>query len=227
MQMAAPPDNDPRWSFELAGGALMDLGCYALHAQRQFGRWTSGEPTIVSAAGGERAGRPGVDEWMRVELVFPGGLPGTVTVNMAATGERSMPWTITCDRGSVTAPSWPVQHLDDRVILTTAAGTVVESLGTRTSYTYQLEAFASSLRGGGPSRSTWQTPWRTCGWSTVPTWQPVSRCVARRDVERVAAAIRWCRPGRCPTRMTHPRPGRRPGPGRSRPGRRRRWVAIR
>ncbi|HEY4993133.1 MAG TPA: Gfo/Idh/MocA family oxidoreductase [Nakamurella sp.] len=150
MQMAAPPDNDPRWSFELAGGALMDLGCYALHAQRQFGRWTSGEPTIVSAAGGERAGRLGVDEWMRVELVFPGGLPGTVTVNMAAAGERSMPWTITGDRGSVTAPSWPVPHLDDRVILTTAEGTVVESLGTRTSYTYQLEAFASSLRGGGP-----------------------------------------------------------------------------
>jgi hypothetical protein len=27
--MSAPPANDPRWSLALAGGALMDLGCYA------------------------------------------------------------------------------------------------------------------------------------------------------------------------------------------------------
>jgi predicted dehydrogenase len=28
----APPDTDPRWSRELAGGATMDLGCYVLDA---------------------------------------------------------------------------------------------------------------------------------------------------------------------------------------------------
>ena len=28
MQMPPPGDDDPRWSYELAGGALMDLGCY-------------------------------------------------------------------------------------------------------------------------------------------------------------------------------------------------------
>ncbi len=76
MQMAAPPDDDPRWSYELAGGALMDIGCSALHACRQLGRWTSGEPRVVSAKGGERAGRPEVDEWMTVELEYPDGLPG-------------------------------------------------------------------------------------------------------------------------------------------------------
>src|SRR5262249_55562016 len=32
-----PPDTDPRWSLELAGGATMDLGCYVLDAARQFG----------------------------------------------------------------------------------------------------------------------------------------------------------------------------------------------
>ena len=34
MLMSAPPAGDPRWSLDLSGGALMDLGCYALHAHR-------------------------------------------------------------------------------------------------------------------------------------------------------------------------------------------------
>lgn len=150
MQMAAPPDDDPRWSYELAGGALMDIGCYALHACRQFGRWTSGEPRLISATGGARAGRPAVDEWMTVDLEYPDGLSGTARWNMASTIERRMTWTVTGEHGSVMAPSWPVPHLDDRVVLTTSTGSHEEFLGRRTSYTYQLEALAALLRAGKP-----------------------------------------------------------------------------
>src|SRR4030095_7690885 len=60
----APADGDPRWSLELAGGALMDLGCYALHAHRVLAPWAGGPPRLVAARGGERAGHPGVDEWL-------------------------------------------------------------------------------------------------------------------------------------------------------------------
>ena len=63
MFMSAPPPDDPRWSLDLAGGALMDLGCYALHAQRVLGDFAGGEPRLVGATGAERAGAPGVDEW--------------------------------------------------------------------------------------------------------------------------------------------------------------------
>ena len=38
MAMPAPDDSDPRWRLDLAGGALMDLGCYALHVLRTVGR---------------------------------------------------------------------------------------------------------------------------------------------------------------------------------------------
>src|SRR4051794_10876363 len=38
MAMPAPADDDPRWSFDMAGGALMDLGCYGLHVMRSLGR---------------------------------------------------------------------------------------------------------------------------------------------------------------------------------------------
>ena len=74
LRMPAPPDSDPRWSIELAGGATMDLGCYALHAQRQIGlRFLGGEPRVVSGVARERAGHPGVDATLSVELRSPLG----------------------------------------------------------------------------------------------------------------------------------------------------------
>ena len=36
--------DDPRWSLELAGGALMDLGCYGLHVMRTVGRIMGAAP---------------------------------------------------------------------------------------------------------------------------------------------------------------------------------------
>jgi predicted dehydrogenase len=44
LSMPSPPDSDPRWSLELAGGATMDLGCYVLSAARQIGRWVDAPP---------------------------------------------------------------------------------------------------------------------------------------------------------------------------------------
>lgn len=48
----APPDTDPRWSLDLAGGAVMDLGCYSLHAQRMLAPWAGGAPQLVKARAG-------------------------------------------------------------------------------------------------------------------------------------------------------------------------------
>ena len=75
--MPEPDDGDPRWSFDLAGGALMDLGCYGLHAHRALGRWAGGEPELVDARAKERAGAPGVDEWLDADLRFPSGATGS------------------------------------------------------------------------------------------------------------------------------------------------------
>ena len=75
--MPEPDDGDPRWSFDLAGGALMDLGCYGLHAHRALGRWAGGEPELVDARAKERAGAPGVDEWLEADLRFPSGATGS------------------------------------------------------------------------------------------------------------------------------------------------------
>ncbi|MFJ1747448.1 Gfo/Idh/MocA family protein [Streptomyces sp. NPDC088116] len=147
--MPAPPDSDIRWSLPLAGGALMDLGCYSLHAQRVLAPWAGGTPRLIAARGGERAGAAGVDEWLDADLEFPGGATGTARCHMAHhTFEMSC--RVVGSRGEATAVNFVQPHLDDRVVVRTSAGERTEELGRRSSYTYQLEAFAAHLRHGTP-----------------------------------------------------------------------------
>jgi predicted dehydrogenase len=147
--MLPPDDGDPRWSLELAGGALMDLGCYGLHAARTLAPWTGGEPELVAARAGERAGAPGVDEWLHADLRFPSGATAAVRCSMVHP-ERDFSLRIVGTRGEAAAPAFVEPNRDDRVLVRTPAGERTEHLGTRSSYTYQLEAFAAALRGGPP-----------------------------------------------------------------------------
>ncbi|MEV6174026.1 Gfo/Idh/MocA family oxidoreductase [Streptomyces sp. NPDC051954] len=145
----APPDSDIRWSLPLAGGALMDLGCYSLHAQRMLAPWAGGAPRLLAARGGERADAAGVDEWLDADLEFPGGVTGSARCHMAHE-PRQMSFRVVGSRGEATAVNFVQPHLDDRVVVRTAAGERTEELGRRSSYTYQLEAFAAHLRHGEP-----------------------------------------------------------------------------
>jgi predicted dehydrogenase len=147
--MPEPDDGDPRWSFDLAGGALMDLGCYGLHAQRALGRWAGGEPELVDARAKERAGAPGVDEWLEADLRFPSGATGAVRCSMAHP-RFEMTLRVTGSRGEAMVMDFVQPHKDDRVVVRTGAGETTENLGVRSSYIYQLEALIKALRGGAP-----------------------------------------------------------------------------
>jgi predicted dehydrogenase len=149
MLIPPPPDTDPRWSLTLAGGALMDVGCYGLHLHRALGPLAGGEPYVVDADGAERAGHAGVDEWLDAELEFPGGSTGTVRCSMAADDVR-MTARIIGSRGEVRAFNFVLPHLDDRVLVDVDGVERVEELGRRPSYAYQLEAFTRAIRTGTP-----------------------------------------------------------------------------
>lgn len=152
LRMPAPPDDDPRWSLELAGGATMDLGCYALHCARRLGtRFLGGEPSVVSGSGRERAGRPGVDQALAVELVYPSGATGSAGSDMSSPGVWDFHLTVTGSDGVLHVPDFPRPHEDDTLVMRrTGEPEVVEHLGKRSSYTYQLEAFAAHLRDSTP-----------------------------------------------------------------------------
>jgi predicted dehydrogenase len=140
MAMPEPDASDPRWSFEMAGGAMMDLGCYGLHVMRMLGR-----PSIIRAHAGERT--PGVDEWCDVELGFPGGATG-LSANTMTAPDYSFTLRIVGTKGDLLVHDFIKPNNDDRLTIRTPAGTRVEHHGTRTSYSYQLEAFAAHVLHG-------------------------------------------------------------------------------
>jgi predicted dehydrogenase len=127
----------------------MDVGCYGLHLLRVLAPWAGGAPFVVDAEGGERAGHPGVDEWLDVELGFPGGVEGIVRCSMAADDVR-MTARIVGDRGEIRAFNFVLPHRDDRVLVDADGVERVEELGRRPSYAYQLEAFTRAIRTGSP-----------------------------------------------------------------------------
>jgi predicted dehydrogenase len=147
MVMPPPDEGDPRWRLDLAGGGLMDVGCYGLHALRLLAALLGGTPRVVTARAGER--EPGVDAWLDAELELPGGVPATMRCGMNGPAYDFSYRLIGAD-GQAYAPEFPRPHLDDTIEVTTPAGSRVEELGRRSSYTYQLEALATHLRAGGP-----------------------------------------------------------------------------
>jgi len=66
-----------RWDPAQGGGGIMDLGCYVIHALRTL---IGEEPALTAATA---ALEHGVDDQMRAELAFPGGVAATVSSSMS------------------------------------------------------------------------------------------------------------------------------------------------
>jgi predicted dehydrogenase len=151
MAMPTPADDDPRWSHELAGGALMDLGCYGIHVMRSLGRLAvpglEGRPSVVRAHAEQRT--PDVDAWCDVDFGFPGGATGLAAHSMVAEA-YSFTIRIVGTGGDLLVHDFIKPNEDDRLTIRTPNGTTVERLGTRASYSYQLEAFAAHVEHGTP-----------------------------------------------------------------------------
>jgi predicted dehydrogenase len=145
--------DDVRWSWPLSGGALMDLGCYCLHAIRTVATRQGGEPTLISIDTGRRGGaHPDIDAWANVEFTLPGGARATAEANLNAPRNNSM--TATGSRGRVHLADFISPQADDRLIISRDDGETVERQSRRTTYTYQLEAFAGAVREGRPFPTT-------------------------------------------------------------------------
>lgn len=146
-----PPAGDLRLSPELAGGALMDLGCYSLHAVNLVSSLLLGVPELIAAEGRPYPDLPDIDEQVTATFALPGGGTGVAYCWMGS--ERvEISLEIEGTRGSVRMQNFIHPHFDDRVIILDHRGDVsrVERTGNRTTYTYQLEAVLRSIRYGDP-----------------------------------------------------------------------------
>lgn len=169
--MPDPGPDDPRWQWDLAGGSVMDLGCYSLSCLKLLGeRFCGGTPVVVSAEAETRATDGRVDERLLARLAFPSGATGSGGSDMAA-DDWAFTLVVTGSEGEIVVPAFPLPHQDDRIIVRTGGsfdavartrpaefadlvvnreGDTVERLGSRSSYTYQLEAMAAAVREGAP-----------------------------------------------------------------------------
>ncbi|MFD1051321.1 Gfo/Idh/MocA family protein, partial [Kibdelosporangium lantanae] len=78
VHMPIPNRNNIRWKYELGGGAMMDLGVYAVTVLRTLAGMEVA--AVLSATGRTRT--PLVDRCVTAEVCFPNGATGSVSVSM-------------------------------------------------------------------------------------------------------------------------------------------------
>jgi len=154
------PD-DIRYDYDLAGGALMDGGCYAVDCLRLLG---GGEPSVSGALAdpwpssrGESGDSGKVaDRATAVRLAFPGaagggGATGWFESAFTRDGEFRADVHVSCRDGQVWMQNFILAHLG-RLVATRKGSVIADehATGDATSYTYQLRAFAAAIAAGGP-----------------------------------------------------------------------------
>ncbi len=144
-----PRFSDIRYDYPLAGGALMDAGCYAVDMVRTFGGST---PQVVSAQAKLRG--PDVDRAMTANLRFADGHIGRIHCSMWSKDLLRITATVVGDRGELRVINPLVPHVFHRLTVQTGAGKRVERFGSRPTYSYQLDAFAAAVLRGEPVKTT-------------------------------------------------------------------------
>ncbi len=140
-----PRRGDIRYSWPLAGGAMMDMGCYAVNLVRLL---AGAEPNVVSARALHRS--PDVDRAMSAELEFPDGVSAAVHCSMWSHSVLHLTTRIRGDDGELTAFNPFAPHLFGRLAVRSAHATRRERASRRPTYAYQLDAFCDAVLRGRP-----------------------------------------------------------------------------
>ncbi|BBX21825.1 oxidoreductase [Mycolicibacter terrae] len=144
-----PRFSDIRYDFSLAGGALMDAGCYAVHMARTFGGET---PEVIAAQAKLRD--PVIDRAMTAQLRFPAGHTGSIRCSLWSSNLLQVSARVVGDRGELRALNPLMPQYLHRLRVHSQRGKRVERFSHRASYAYQLDAFADAVLRGAPVRTT-------------------------------------------------------------------------
>jgi predicted dehydrogenase len=134
-------DGELRWIAPVGGGALMDMGCYPLHALRSV---IGQEPRIVSAACDIRHG---VDAATRAELLFPGGVRAKMSCSMIEKSFAAF-LRLTGENGTLEIVNFLAPQYGFSFKVTAGGQTREEKPEGPSTYAAQLIAVAGVLRNG-------------------------------------------------------------------------------
>ncbi|MGI5241651.1 Gfo/Idh/MocA family protein [Dactylosporangium sp. CA-139066] len=144
-----PRFGDIRYNLSLAGGAMMDAGCYAVHALRTL---AGAEPTVASARA--RLQKPGVDRAMTASYTFPGGATGATTASLWSRRLLSLSARYTGSEGSLKIFNYVMPSAYHRLTVTVAGRTTHERVPGSATYVHQLRAFAAAVAGDASANLT-------------------------------------------------------------------------
>jgi predicted dehydrogenase len=145
---------DIRYDYSLAGGAMMDGGCYAIDCLRLLGAGDGHrEPSVTGALADpvdSGAVPEAADRSLAVRLAFPGGATGWFESSFTRDGAFLADLHVICEDGLV--------HLDNfifpgrgRLTATRDGAMVADEEGAgESTYVYQLRAFAAAIASGEP-----------------------------------------------------------------------------
>jgi predicted dehydrogenase len=127
-----------RWNPALGGGAIMDLGCYPIHALRTL---IGAEPEVVTASATYAAS---VEAEATATLRFDGGIHATIRCGMRST-QREWDLELVGARGRLTISNFIVPHHGGTLKLETPAGSLNEDAESISTFAAQLAHVADVL----------------------------------------------------------------------------------
>jgi predicted dehydrogenase len=139
-----PNRRDIRYRLDLAGGATMDVGCYALHQLRTI---AGTEPTVIDAT--PTAISPGVDRAMRARMSFADGSTATMECALLAARPPIADLRVTGEQGSVTV-YFPTRPQMGWISARLGGSPRRERVKGEATYVYQLRAFCDAVQNGAP-----------------------------------------------------------------------------
>ncbi|HXU70575.1 MAG TPA: Gfo/Idh/MocA family oxidoreductase [Polyangia bacterium] len=141
-----PRFSDIRYDHALAGGALMDAGCYAVHMARFFG---GEEPEVVSATAKLRT--PDVDRAMRAEVRYPSGHTGVIHCSMWSSTLLRIFARVEGEHGELRITNPVMPQLWHKLVVVANGKRRVERVSKRPTYEFQLQAFCDAVLRGAPT----------------------------------------------------------------------------
>ncbi len=150
MCIPLPMRNDIRFNHALAGGSMMDVGCYAVHMHRTF---AGGEPTVESAAAKVLRRDAKIDRFTTAEFSYANGISGSMTAALWSGQVLRIGFRAVGTRGELRCfnPTQPGLY-HRAVIKGSGAKRNVGVNDKRASYWHQLGAFRDAV-GGDASRN--------------------------------------------------------------------------
>ena len=146
---------DIRYDYGLAGGALMDGGCYAIDCLRLLGASDGqSEPSVTGALADPvdlGAGPAVADRSLAARLAFPGGATGWFESTFTRDGEFRADLHVICEDGLVHLDNFIFPHRG-RLVATRDGAVVADEAGEsgngESTYVHQLRAFAGAIASG-------------------------------------------------------------------------------